>query len=197
MSLSNALPVRINANTDESDVKDPPRLSQESSKSPNRTVVPDSEGEEDSDDSFEDVVWVKPSSLPAPVKEEKSKKKRDLPISTKPETPKYNFSLDALVAQREKDDAREQAFERIQAKIFEASDDHVTDLPGAPTSQGVIDAAVGGEHGEKLTAMLNRREAWRVEYTWYFFGQDGQPNRNNPFPTTQLNGWSVLLKGIT
>ncbi|KAF8477573.1 hypothetical protein BDZ91DRAFT_709496 [Kalaharituber pfeilii] len=160
-------------------------------------VIPDSEGEEDSDE-LEDVDTLLRAAITKSTKPEKPAKKQRKEPCTKPKPvpslPTYTFSLDALIAQKEKDDAREEAIQRTEALIAGAEDiSHMTNNYG-PADKNLLDAAVGDEIGGKVLDMLNRREAWRVNYTWHFFEDVKQPRLRNPFPSAALKGWSSGLQ---
>lgn len=170
-----------------------------------KTVIPDSEGEE-TDDSLEDLSdLLKPKSAAKSVKPTKTEMKARKQIRTispvvpklEADIPTYTFSLDALISQKVKDTEREETIQRTEALIANADNaDHViTSHPQADKS--LLDAAVGNEAGGKVLDMLNRREAWRVEYTWYFFDRTKGSTPWNPFPTSSLRGWALGMKGIS
>ena len=169
-----------------------------------RAVIPDSEGE-GTDDSLdlEDLdLLLKPKTAKA-VKPERKKgkiQKTELPMNPKPalDVPIYTFSLDALLSEKAKDVEREQTLQRTEALLASVEDDDHVTMPQQLSDKGIVDAAVGNEAGGRVLEMLNRREAWRVEYTWYFFGRpngDRQPKQRNAFPTDSLQGWSSRMRG--
>ncbi|KAF8428282.1 hypothetical protein EV426DRAFT_335885 [Tirmania nivea] len=168
-----------------------------------RAVIPDSEGEE-TDDSLdlEDLdLLLKPKATKAakPEKKKGKKQKTELPMNPKPalDVPTYTFSLDALLSEKAKDAEREQTLQRTEALLASVEDDDHVTMPQQLSNKGIVDAAVGNETGSKVLDMLNRREAWRVEYTWYFFGHpngDRQSKPRNAFPTDFLHGWSSRMK---
>jgi len=169
-----------------------------------RAVIPDSEGE-GTDDSLdlEDLdLLLKPKTAKAAKPERKKGKtqKTELPMNPKPalDVPTYTFSLDALLSEKAKDVKREQTLQRTEALLASVEDDDHVTMPQQLSDKGIVDAAVGNEAGGKVLDMLNRREAWRVEYTWYFFGRpngDRQPKPRNDFPIDSLQGWSSRMKG--
>lgn len=109
--------------------------------------------------------------------------------------PIYTFSLDALLSAKAKDAEREQTLQRTEALLASTEDDVPATIPQQLSDKGIVDAAVGNETGGKVMDMLNRREAWKLEYTWYFFGRGGQPKPRNAFPTDSLQGWSSRMRG--
>ncbi|KAF8431401.1 hypothetical protein BGX38DRAFT_1146636 [Terfezia claveryi] len=166
-------------------------------------VIPDSEGE-DTDDSLDlaDLdLLLKPKTAKAAKLERKKGKmqKTELPMKSKPslDVPTYTFSLDALLSEKAKDAEREQTLQRTEALLASFEDDDRMTIPQQLSDKGIVDAAVGNETGGRVLDMLNRREAWRVEYTWYFFGnpsEDRHPKPPNVFPTDSLLGWSSRMK---
>lgn len=170
-----------------------------------RAVIPDSEGEE-TDDSLdlEDLdLLLKPKTARLAKLEKKKKGKKqktELPLNPKPalDVPTYTFSLDALLSEKAKDAEREQTLQRTEALLASAEDDDHMTIPQQLSDKGIVDAAVGSETGGKVLDMLNRREAWRVEYTWYFFGHPNENKKLKPritFPTDSLKGWSSRMRG--
>lgn len=172
-----------------------------------KAVIPDSEGDE-TDGSMEDLdLLLQPKAAKATKFERKAGRKRkttELPLSPKKPAPDttlrtYTFSLDALLSQKAKDAEREQTLKRTEALLAGAGEDadHVH-LPRKLADKGIVDAVVGNDTGSKVLDMLNRREAWRVDYTWYFFDRskgNARSRARSAFPTDSLQGWSSELKG--
>ncbi|KAF8448313.1 hypothetical protein BGX38DRAFT_1260180 [Terfezia claveryi] len=163
-------------------------------------VIPDSEGE-DTNDSLDLADLLKPKTAKAAKPERKKGKtqKTELPMNPKPsiDVPTYTFSLDALLSEKAKDAEREQTLQRTEALLASVEDDDHITIPQQLSDMGIVDAAVGNETGGRVLDMLNRREAWRVEYTWYFFGHpsgDRPPKPRNVFPADSLQGWSSRMR---
>ncbi|RPB27512.1 hypothetical protein L211DRAFT_551271 [Terfezia boudieri ATCC MYA-4762] len=166
-------------------------------------VIPDSEGEgtDDSLDLADLDLLLKPKTAKAAKPERKKGKtqKTELPMDAKPslDVPTYTFSLDALLSEKAKDAEREQTLQRTEALLASVEDDDHMTIPQQLSDKGIVDAAVGNETGGRVLDMLNRREAWRVECTWYFFGHPSgnrHPKPPNVFPTDSLQGWSSRMK---
>ena len=171
-----------------------------------KNVIPDSEGE-DSNSSLEDLdmIFFKKKGTKPTKRDPKKQKGAALAQSTTNtkadfDLPKYTFSLDALISEKAKDAERGETLKRTEALLARAEDegdgyDHVAFGP----QKELIDAAVGSDAGDKVLNMLNRREAWRQEYTWYFLDRSEerwQSRIGSPFPVASLKGWSIQLKGM-
>lgn len=173
-----------------------------------KNVIPDSEGE-GSDSSLEDIdtIFLKHKGI-KPIKRDQKQQKGKRPalaqstINTKVDVdlPKYTFSLDALISEKVKDAEREETLKRTEALLARAEDEgggEGADVAFGPQKE-LIDAAVGSDVGDKVLNMLNRREAWRQDYTWFFLDRPEecrQPMVRSPFPVSSLKEWSIQLKG--
>lgn len=108
----------------------------------------------------------------------------------------YRFSLENLVAQKERDTALEK--EKLAAKALheEATREITTDFRNGEQEidEAMLIEAFGEVEARKLMAALKRKHAWRVDKSWHFFDLE-RGKRRDLFPrhAVEGGGWEAGL----
>lgn len=169
-------------------------------------VVPSSDGEE-SDDSLEDPFEtlrrqrrkIEPASgvkkAPSIATTPPSLRTPSAAVEAPP-VRNYRFSLENLVAQKERDTALEK--EKLAAKALheEATREITTDFRNGEQEidEAMLIEAFGEVEARKLMAALKRKDAWRVDKSWHFFDLE-RGKRRDLFPrhAVEGGGWEAGL----
>lgn len=168
--------------------------------------MPSSDGEE-SDDSLEDPFEtlrrqrrkIEPASgvkkMPSRAATPPSLRTPSAAVGDPP-VRSYKFSLENLIAQKDRDTALEK--EKLAAKALheEANREITTDFRNGEQEidEAMMIEAFGEVEARKLMAALKRKDAWRVDKTWHFFDLE-RDKRRNPFPrhAVEGGGWEAGL----
>ncbi|KAF8241511.1 hypothetical protein K440DRAFT_665290 [Wilcoxina mikolae CBS 423.85] len=164
-------------------------------------VIPSSDGEESSEESdledpFTLLSTMEPENLP--IQKVKWNQDQDLPIEahilpSKPKPSIYQFTLQRLLADKNKASAVENDIKRAR-NLINASSEHNERQFGQARfilTEDTADAIMGERgSGTRLLDALDRKEALREEKTWAFFDRCGMSSNKNerPFPKIVVTG---------